>query len=84
MTVGGPGPATGEGGEGLLRGGSKEAVKQGHDNGSKGRVPKGVHGHVLQQESLSWQITHRTGVEIAVALASVAHPTWVKNRETNA
>jgi hypothetical protein len=28
-------------------------------------------------------MTHLTGVEVAVALSSVEHPTWVKNRETN-
>jgi hypothetical protein len=28
-------------------------------------------------------MTHLTRVEVAVALSSVEHPTWVKNRETN-
>ena len=65
----GQGPATGQRGKGLPRRGGKEALKQGHDHGSKGRVHKGVHGNVLQQESLSWQMTHLTGVEVAVALA---------------
>src|SRR6516162_6484505 len=53
VTVGGQGPTTGQQYEGAPRGSSKEVVKEGHDDGSKGRVHKSVHGNVLQQESLS-------------------------------
>jgi hypothetical protein len=53
----------------LPRRGSKDTLKQHRHNSSKGRVDKGVHGNVLQPESLSCQMTHLTGVEGAVALA---------------
>ena len=54
MTIRGQGPPTGQQCEGVPRGRSKEALKEGHDYGSKGRVHQGVHGNVLQRESLSW------------------------------
>jgi hypothetical protein len=54
VAVRGQGPATGQHREGVPRWGTKNALKQSHDHGSKGRVYKGVHGNVLQQASLSW------------------------------
>jgi hypothetical protein len=62
------GPATGQGGEGVPRRCSKETLKQRYHNSAKRRVKKGVHGNVRPQASLSWQMTHLTGVEVAVAL----------------
>ena len=69
VTVGGQGPATGQTGEGMPRRRGTGTVQEGHDHRSKGRMHKGVHGNVLQPESLSWQMTHLTGVEVAVALS---------------
>jgi hypothetical protein len=53
VTVVGQSPPTGQQREGAPRGRGKEVVKEGHDDGAKGRVHKGVHGNILQQESLS-------------------------------
>src|SRR5262245_54445731 len=68
MAVTGQSPATGQVGEGVPRRGSKEIVKQYGYNSTKRRMEKGVHGNVLWQASLSWQMTHLTGVEVVVAL----------------
>jgi len=37
------------------------------ENAKSYAMNKGVHGNVLQQENVSWQMIHLTGVEIAVA-----------------
>ena len=74
MAVGGQGPAAGQGSKGVPQRYGKDTLKQRHHYSSKGRVHKGVHGDVLQRESLSWQMTHLTGVEIAVALHRLNTP----------
>ena len=80
VAVAGEGPTTGQICEGAPRRGAKEALKQGHDHGAKGRVSKGVHGNILQKESLSLQMTHLTGVEVAVALHRVNTSMGEKSR----
>ena len=80
VAVAGEGPATGQRGAGVPRRGAKEALKQGHHNRAKGRVYKGVHGNILQKESLSLQMTHLTGVEVAVALHRVNTSMGEKSR----
>ena len=69
VAVTGQGPAAGQGGEGVPRRCGQDTLKQRHHHRAKGRVSKGVHGNILQQESLSCQMTYLTGVEVAVALA---------------
>src|SRR5262252_1215315 len=74
VAVTGQGPATGQGGEGVPRRRSKELVTQHRYHCAKRRIEKGGHDNVLQQASLSWQMTHLTGVEVAVALHSSNTP----------
>jgi hypothetical protein len=49
----GQGPAAGQGGKGLPRRSGRDTLKQRHHHSAQGRVYKGVHGNLLQQESLS-------------------------------
>ena len=55
----------------MPRRGAKEALKQGHHNSAKDECTKVSTAISLQKESLSLQMTHLTGVEVAVALHRV-------------
>jgi hypothetical protein len=69
VAVPGQGPAAGQSGKGLPRRSGKDTLKQCHHHSSKGRVYKGAHGNLLQQESLSGRMTYLPGIEVVVALA---------------